>query len=93
MAILVYGLRDHSRIKMKLIDSKLNLEQTLFAIIADNLRYIFWSKTKDAQEGINMPVSILDSLRNIDVQQDCTGFADGESFMQAWNRKREECQK
>lgn len=93
VAILVYGLRDHSRIKMKMTDSRLTVEQTLFAIMADDLNYIAWSKTKDAQANINKPESILERLRNKDVQQDCTGFATGEDFMRAWNKKREECQK
>lgn len=93
VAILVYGLRDHSRIKMKMTDSRLTVEQTLFAIMADDLNYIAWSKTKDAQANINKPESILERLRNKDVQQDCTGFATGADFMRAWNKKREECQK
>lgn len=95
VAILVYGLRDYSRIKMKISDSKLSIERHLLAIIADNLRFISWSKTEDALKNQNRPKSILKSLmnNNKDVQPDCTGFANGADFMAAWKEKVTLCQK
>ncbi|MCQ2087970.1 MAG: DUF5361 domain-containing protein [Bacilli bacterium] len=93
VAILVYGLRDYSRIKMKISDTRLNVEQTLLATIADSLSFIAWSKTEDARRNQNRPKSILQSLRNKDVQSDCTGFANGADFMAAWKEKVTLCQK
>lgn len=78
---------------MKISDTKLNIDQTLLAIIADSLSFIAWSKTEDAQRNQNRPKSILQSLRNKDVQPDCTGFDNGEDFQRAWKEKVIVCQK
>lgn len=47
---------------MLLSDSKITLEQMLLAIIADDLQFLAWAKTKDAQTGTNRPKSILNRL-------------------------------
>lgn len=57
------------------------------AVIADDLNFIAWSKTKDAVNNINRPECIVDKLTNRDTQQDCVGFASGKEFLQAWNKK------
>lgn len=50
-AALLFGLRDDSRVKMHLNGSRITVEQSLLAIIADRLNFIAWSKTRDAQKG------------------------------------------
>lgn len=62
VATLVLGLRNDSRIKLKISDSRLSLEEMLLALIADSLQYISWTKTKAAQKGKDRPKSILQKL-------------------------------
>ena len=62
IGILANGLRESSRIKMKLADSKMNLNNTLQAAIADRLSILIWQNTEDGHKGINKPQSILESF-------------------------------
>lgn len=51
VATLLIGLRDDSRVKMHFSKTRLTLDQALLAIVADNLSFLAWSKTKDAAKG------------------------------------------
>lgn len=62
VAIFAIGLRDDSRIKMKLSGQKVNTYTLMLASMVDRLNILIWAKTKDAEKGINRPKSILDSL-------------------------------
>lgn len=62
VGVLLFGLRDNSRTKMFLNGQKLTLEQTLLAMLVDDLNFIAWTKTKDAQHKRNRPKSVLDAL-------------------------------
>ena len=62
VAVFSCGLRDSSRIKMKLSDQQVPLNTLLLAGVNDKLNYLLWTKTKDGQKGRNAPTSILDSL-------------------------------
>ena len=62
VATLSCGLSDNSRIKRKIADRRLTLEETLMAAMVDKLSQLLWTKTKDAQHGRNRPKSILDAL-------------------------------
>lgn len=86
VAALCFGLRNDSRVKMHIADSKLTLEQMLLGRIADELALIFWTKTVDGQKNINRPKPILDSLMNTDSKKenDNICYASGEDFMEAW---------
>lgn len=63
VAILVLGLRDDSRTKMKLSGAKITVDQMLLAMIADSLHFISWTKTKDARKGKYKQKSILKTLQ------------------------------
>lgn len=63
VAVLLLGLRDNSRVKMKLSGTKITIEQMLMAIIADNLQFLSWTKTKDAKHGRYKQKSILKTLQ------------------------------
>lgn len=81
LAILACGLRDDSRIKLKMSDNILSPNQLLLAGIQDRLSLIVYSKTKDAEKGINYPKLVFDNLENkID------GFTSGEDFMKERER-------
>jgi len=62
LAVLSSGLRDNSRIKMKLSGSRVSVDTYLIALMADSLSWLVWAKTKDAQEGKNRPMSIASLL-------------------------------
>lgn len=61
-ATLAVGLRDSSRIKTKMLGMDMPLDDYLMAAIFDNLNWLCWTHTKDAQHGGNAPVRILDIL-------------------------------
>ena len=49
--VLVFGLRDNSRTKMKLSKQTLTHEQTLLSMVVDELRFQSWTYSKDAHKG------------------------------------------
>lgn len=77
IAILAKGLRDNSRIKMKLSGESLDDTKTMLAGILDRLTLILYSKTKDAEKGRNYPKLILDKKEK---QEDIVGFYSSEDF-------------
>lgn len=81
LAILACGLRDDSRIKLKMSENILSPNQLLLAGIQDRLSLLVYSKTKDAEKGINYPKLILDILEN-----NISGFSSGEDFMKERER-------
>ena len=81
LAILACGLRDDSRIKLKMSENILSPNQFLLAGIQDRLSLLVYSKTKDAEKGINYPKLILDILEN-----NISGFSSGEDFMKERER-------
>ena len=92
-ATLAAGLRDDSRIKVRL--SGLRVTPELFALCTgvDALRWIVWSKSEDGRKGRNRPQSILDALSGetkTKKTEDLRGFATGEDFLKEWNRLGEE---
>lgn len=61
-ATLAVGLRENSRIKMKLTKSDFSPEIALLGRIFDVCNLLLWSETKDAQKNRNRPKSIFDRL-------------------------------
>ena len=61
-AALSAGLREDSRIMMKMSGQKINAETALLAAIADRLSMLVWFQTKDGQKNKNRPSSILAKL-------------------------------
>lgn len=71
MATLLFGLHDNSRVKMHIANAKLTIEQTMTAIIADSLRFIAWTKTKESKHGKYKEKSILKILNGeYDIKKD-----------------------
>ena len=60
--ILVDGLQDNSRFKLKLNNMKTTTDTMLSAITCDYLAKLWWAKTEDAEHGRNKPISILSQL-------------------------------
>ena len=61
-ATFAVGLRDNSRIKIKMNGMQLPFEDYMLAAIYDGINWIRWSKTKDGYNGVNMPSRILDQF-------------------------------
>ena len=62
IAVFSLGLRDDSRIKMKLNGQNLPIDTLLLAGIQDRLNISLWFKTTDGQKGKNKPKMITDIL-------------------------------
>lgn len=76
IAIFAKGLRDDSRIKMKMSESKFSVKESLLAGILDRLTLILYSKTKDAEKGKNYPKLLIEEVKEDDVQ----GFTSSKEF-------------
>lgn len=68
VALFAVGLRDNSRIKMLLADSKFTFSEILLINIYDLLNLELWTKTKDATKGKNKPESLYKKLTGINDQ-------------------------
>lgn len=79
LATLAVGLRDSSRIKMKLAGASIDLQTRLLAIIADELGILIWQRTENGRKGKNRPKSILEELEK-DHSDDVKGFDTAEEF-------------
>ena len=89
LATLVCGLRDDSRIKMKIGDSKSERNTLLIAAAVDRLSMIVWGMSKDAQDGCSRPQMILPVLLNGKPEESDKKemvFASGEDFEAERNR-------
>ena len=62
LASLATGLRDNSRIKLKLSGSKVDMNTLLLAVIADKLSWMVWLQSRDGQKNRNRPKSIVSQI-------------------------------
>lgn len=84
VAIFACGLRNDSRIKMKMNNTKLPLDTILAASAVDSLSLLVWMQTKDGAKGYNRPKSILKMMSDNNEKQ-CESFNSAEEFE---NRRR-----
>lgn len=71
---------------MDISESKLTLEQTLLARMADDLCFQSWAQTKDGQKNRNRPQSILKSLLEDKTEDKAEVFTNPEEFNKAWRK-------
>ena len=62
LATLASGLRENSRIRMKMAGARAPLNSLLLAAVADKLALLVWAQTRDGQAGRNRPRSLLGCL-------------------------------
>lgn len=79
LSILVAGLREDSRVYVKIADSKMTTEKMLLSGILDRLSLLVYANTKDAIKGVNKPHLILDSLNEERYRE----YRSGDDFMKA----------
>ena len=73
------GLRDNSRIMMKVANTNVTTETLLLASAVDQLNFIAWSKTEDAQHGNGRPKSVVNALINPQERENET-FTNADEF-------------
>lgn len=83
VAVFVCGLRENSRIMMKISDSKLPLDTLLLAGVADRLSIMLWQNTKDGHKGKNQPISIVSQLSKKELERQELSFESGKDFDKA----------
>lgn len=89
VAALVYGLRDDSRIKMKMSGMRFPVNTFLLASMVDHLAFISWTKTQDSEKNKNRPKSIVKALLGEEdkPKKERKVFGSFEDFQKAWNKE------
>lgn len=85
-ATLSVGLRDDSRIKMKMANTPIDLDSFLLAVIADKVEQFRYGFTEDAQKKRNKPGSLVDAL--LTPEQSVPTFTTGAELERALNKIR-----
>ena len=80
LATLVCGLRENSRIKVKISEMNATPEMIMSAIMVDRLTLLAWLNSKDGAKGTNRPKSILDAMIGKKEQRAEMVFASGKDF-------------
>ena len=83
LAALSVGLRENSRIKMKLSGAKAQPDFLLLAAAVDRLSLLVWSKTKDAEKGRKRPKSLVEVLNGKKKESDVMAFNTSEEWERA----------
>ena len=88
VAVFVRGLRDDSRIKLKLSGQVVPIDTLLLAGISDKLSTLVWFQTEDGQKGRNRPTMLTSLLTShkTETSKDVISFNSGEDFAKARNR-------
>lgn len=89
LATLACGLRENSRIKMRMAGVSVETRDLLLAHAVDALNLIFWSKTKGAQTSSNRPrsfVGMMTAPPKNQEREEIVSFRSGAAFDTAWKR-------
>lgn len=92
LATLASGLREDSRIKMRLSGGKVPRRELLLAAAVDRLSLLVWAMSEDAQHGRNRPASLVETFMGEDkTSGDVMAFDSAGDFEAAWARATEVC--
>ena len=69
VATFSVGLRDNSRIKMKMSGAKATQEILILSMIADRLGILAWMFSKDGQQGKNRPPQLIEMLYGKEIKR------------------------
>ena len=83
LAALSVGLRENSRIKMKLSGAKVKPDFLLLAAAVDRLSLLVWSKTNDVEKGRKRPKSLVEVLNGKKKESDVMAFNTAEEWERA----------
>ena len=79
-AVFASGLRENSRIKIKMSGLNAAPDTVLNAAIADRVGMLVWMQSTDGIKGRNRPVSILEKLLNPQKEELIAAFESGRAF-------------
>lgn len=85
VATLTAGLREDSRVMMKLSKQKLNYEQKMLALIFDGIQMIAFKQGH--RKGAQKPQSLFKKLTEEKKKDDLMMFSDADSF-EAWHERK-----
>ena len=80
VAIFAVGLRNDSRIKMKISGTKYPTDTLLLAAIVDRISLLAWMNSKDGANGVNRPKSVLNELLGKEEEKDIEAFNSPDDF-------------
>lgn len=85
---LAEGLRDNSRIKMKLSGANISTDRMLAAYTADRLANIVWMLSEDGHNGQDRPKSILSAMLDGETKEknDIVAYGTPEEFEEAMKK-------
>lgn len=87
LATLAVGLRDDSRIKMRLSGAKVTRAELLLAATVDRLSMLWWAQTEDGRNGVNRPQSILSVIQGTEKNEGpVESFETADEFEAEWVR-------
>lgn len=88
LAALSVGLRDDSRIKMRLSGAKATRGELLLAAVVDRLSMLVWMQTEDGHKGVNRPQSVFSAIQGDNTPENGqqVGFETAEDYEAAWAR-------
>lgn len=86
LAMLAVGLRENSRIKMRLSGRPTSTETLLQAAALDRLSTLVWFQTEDGQAGRNRPKSLVAVLlgETQETKHNVRSYETSEEFEHAW---------
>lgn len=85
LATLASGLREDSRIKMRLSGSRVPRRELLLAAAVDRLSLLVWSMSEDAKHGTNRPKSLVAAfMEETEDSGEVMAFDSAEDFEAAW---------
>lgn len=87
LATLAVGLREDSRIKMRLMGAKASKTDLLLAAAVDRLSMLLWMKSEDGKNGTNRPPSILSVILGTEQEDKAVeAFESDQDFEAAWTQ-------
>ena len=87
LATLAVGLRDDSRIKMRLTGAKATKCELLLAAAVDRLSMLLWAQTEDGRNGVNRPRSVFSVIQGTETKDSpVEAFETADAFETEWTR-------
>lgn len=80
VATLCFGLRDNSRIKLKMGGTMFDTNTMLIASALDGINTLCWMQTEDAKKGRNRPPSIVKALTDQNKPKEYISFRSIDDF-------------
>jgi hypothetical protein len=84
VAVFSYGLRENSRLKMKIAGSRCTTEQMILSMIYDRVNWLRWAMSAASKDPDTCPEMLTPKLLGMEVQKESSknilAFEDGSEF-------------